>query len=308
MARRRGRALDGWLIIDKPAGITSADVVNQARRLTQARKIGHGGTLDPMATGVLPLALGEATKTVAHAMDARKRYRFTVRWGVATDTDDAEGMALATSDVRPSPSTVESALTGFCGTITQVPPVYSAIKVNGRRAYDLARRDGTPPDLDPRDVEIFAFHLVDQPDADHGVFEVQSGKGTYMRALARDLARSMGTLGHIAALRRLSVGAFGEETAISLEDLARMGHDAASSEFLRPVAAALDDIPALSLTAPEAHRLRNGQSLPALPVLSRDRPDGLGPGVVLRAMEGERLVALVRLEGGEIRPTRVMNL
>jgi tRNA pseudouridine55 synthase len=307
MAKRRGKPIHGWLIIDKPLGLSSAGAVGKVRRLTGAAKVGHGGTLDPLASGVLPIALGEATKTVSYAMDGRKVYRFTIRWGEARATDDAEGEVIETSDVRPSTAEIEAALAGFIGEIDQVPPIYSAVKVEGKRAYALARAD-QPVELDPRRILIKEFRLTAEPDADHAEFEVESGKGAYMRSLARDLARALGTVGHISALRRTAVGPFREADAISLDKLAALGHSAPLFEFLLPVETALDDIPALALTEEEGWCLRHGQSVAALPVVSRASGTRIEPGAVICAMSGGKPVALAQLEGAEIRPLRVLNL
>ena len=216
----RGRPLDGWLIVDKPQGLTSTDVVNRVRRWFDAQKAGHGGTLDPLATGLLPVAFGAATKTVPYIMDGTKLYRFTLRIGEARDTDDADGQVTATSDVRPTDEQLRAALPAFTGDIMQVPPVFSAIKVAGERAYDMAR-EGRAPVLEARPARVDRFELVERPDADTAIFEVQSGKGVYMRALARDLALACGTVGHVAALRRLRVGPFTEAQAIPLDKLQR---------------------------------------------------------------------------------------
>jgi tRNA pseudouridine55 synthase len=295
------------MVIDKPAGMTSAAVVGKARRLTGAAKVGHGGTLDPLATGILPLAFGEATKTVAWAMDGAKEYRFTVRWGEARATDDAEGAVTATSDARPTIEEIASVLPRFIGEIDQVPPAYSAVKVDGRRAYALAR-DNQPADLPPRPVVIHRLELIGAPDADHAEFEAQSGKGAYMRSLARDLAMAVGTVGHIEKLRRTRVGPFAEEDAISLEKLAALGHSAPLADYLLPVETALDGIPALVLTEAEARRLQRGQPLPVLPVASRSPLTDIAQGAVVCAMAEGRLVALARIRGGEIRPLRVLNV
>ena len=307
MGRRRGTPIHGWMIIDKPDGMTSAAVVNRVRKLTNAAKVGHGGTLDPMATGVLPIALGEATKTVAYVMDGRKSYRFRVRWGQATETDDAEGAVTDTSDSRPDRPAIEEVLAQFRGPIEQIPPAYSAVKVEGRRAYDLARQDQDVK-LEPRTVEIHRIELAEIVDADHADFIVESGKGAYMRGLARDIARALGTYGHIAALRRTSVGPFAEADAISLDRLEELGHSAPSSDYVLPVETALDGIPALALTEAEARRLRSGQPLPVLPVASRNPKGSIRQGAIVCAMDGPKLAALARIEGGEIRPVRVMNL
>lgn len=305
--RRKGTPITGWLSIDKSSGMTSAHVVAVVRRLTGAARVGHGGTLDPLATGVLPIALGEATKTVSYAMDGSKLYRFTVRWGEARATDDSEGAVTETSPHRPDRAAIEKALPAFTGEIEQVPPIFSAIKVDGRRAYEIARSGEAPPELASRRVKVEQFQLVDMPDADHAVFEVRSGKGTYMRALARDLARALGTVGHVAQLRRLAVGPLVEKTAISLDQLASLVHSARLAEALMPVATVLDDIPALALTDVEAGRLRHGQPIAALPVASRSPLANIGPGVLVRAMAGDRLVALAEVQGGEIRPVRIIN-
>lgn len=308
MARRkRGIDIHGWMNVDKPAGMTSAHVVNKVKRLTNAKKVGHGGTLDPMATGVLPLALGEATKTVSYAMDGAKAYRFTITFGEATTTDDAEGEVIETNSARPSKDAVIKALDNFVGEIEQIPPKYSAIKIDGERAYDLAR-EGEVFEIKSRIVEIDDLVLADMPDEDHAVIECVCGKGTYMRALARDIAVAVGTVGHVSALRRIAVGPFDETDAISLDKLESLGHIPPDSEVLLPVETALDDIPALALTEPEARRMAQGQPVAALPVANRSPFKDIVPGDVVRAMSGARLVALAVLQGGEIRPFRVLNL
>jgi len=308
MARRRkGRNINGWLVIDKPSGMTSTEVVNRVRRLLDARKVGHGGTLDPLATGLLPLAFGEATKTVAWVMEGDKTYRFTVRWGEARDSDDAEGEVIAESDARPTREDIEAVLPRFVGEIEQVPPIFSAIKIDGQRAYDLAR-EGEEIELKPRLIRIDSFELVEMPDRDHAVFEVKSGKGAYMRSLARDLGEALGCYGHIAQLRRLAVGPFTEEDAISLDSLEQGEHGAAAEEQVLPVETALDDIPALALTEPEAARMRSGQAISLLSRSQAERVRDLEPGDTVCAMSGDKLVAIARFEGGELRPVRVLNL
>jgi len=305
--KRKGERIDGWLVLDKPAGISSAKAVAIARRAFNAAKLGHGGTLDPLASGVLPLAFGEATKTVSLVMDGRKTYRFTVRFGQQTETDDAEGDVVATSDVRPQEAEIAAILPRFTGAIEQVPPAFSALKIEGKRAYALARA-GAELTLKPRQVEIFRLKLVGRPGPDTADFEVDCGKGTYIRSLARDIAQALGSVGHVAALRRTRVGKFREEQAISLVKLEALGHIPARFEHLLPVETVLDDIPALAVTEEEAARLRMGQPLPMLRTGLRDRvppmPDSTAP---LRAMSGDRLVALVRSQDGEIRPVRVIN-
>jgi len=297
-AKRRGRPINGWIVLDKPSGLTSARAVEQVKRLTGAAKAGHAGTLDPLATGVLPIALGEATKVVARIVDARKRYRFTLRWGEERDTDDADGRPVEASERRPSRAEVAAALQGFIGEIWQRPPTYSAIKVAGERAYELARA-GRPVELPARPVEISSFErLDDAADPDRAEFAVACGKGAYVRSLARDLGRVLGCFAHVESLRRTLVGPFGEETAISLDKLAELLHKVALDDALHPVEAALADIPALVVTGSEAARLRSGQAV---------RVPSTKQGTVCAMAEG-RPVALARIEGGEVRPVRVFNL
>ncbi|RMD60483.1 MAG: tRNA pseudouridine(55) synthase TruB [Alphaproteobacteria bacterium] len=306
-AKSKGQRINGWVVIDKPAGLTSTQVVGRVRRAFRPRKIGHGGTLDPLATGLLPIAMGEATKTVPYVMDGAKTYRFTLRWGEATATDDAEGEVVARSDRRPSPEEVRAVLARFVGEIDQVPPAYSAIKVEGRRAYDMARANETFR-LAPRRVVIHRLELIETPDADYATLEVECGKGAYMRALARDLGQALGTCAHVVALRRTAVGPFRESHAISLESLEALGHSAAGSGALLPVEAALDDIPALALTEIEANRLRSGQAVSMLARANRDRIRDVANGAIVFATAGGKPVALARYEAGDIRPVRVLNL
>ncbi|PWC31618.1 tRNA pseudouridine(55) synthase TruB [Azospirillum sp. TSO22-1] len=312
MARKRkGQPIHGWLVLDKPEGLTSTQALSKVRRLLNAEKAGHGGTLDPLATGILPIALGEATKTVSYAMDGAKTYRFTVRWGERTATDDREGAIIDRSDARPDEAAIRAALPAFLGEIDQVPPQYCAIKVDGERAYDIAR-DGDVVDLAARRVRIDRFELVEMPDADHAVFEIDCGKGTYVRSLARDLAEALGTVGHVAVLRRLRVGRFTLDTAISLDELAAMDHGAAVERLLLPIETALDDIPALALTEAEAHRLRHGQAVALLTRQDLERLTAIrgavgGDGIVIALFAGKP-VALARVEGAEVRPVRVINL
>ena len=305
--RRRGRKIDGWLVVDKPAGITSAAVVSRVRRATGAAKAGHGGTLDPLATGILPLALGEATKTAGYVMDGRKIYRFTVRWGEQRNTDDAEGQVTATSALRPERADIEAVAGRFRGEIEQVPPTFSAIKVAGERAYALARAD-RPVELPARTVHVERIDLIECPDADHATFEVDAGKGVYMRALARDLGLALGCFGHVVALRRLSVGPFGEAQAISLEKLEAVGHSAELQTYLLPVGSALAGIPALNLTEAEANSLQRGRPIAMLPVASRSPFSHVSKDVVVCAMARGKPVALAQVKGGEIHPLRILNV
>jgi tRNA pseudouridine55 synthase len=301
MARRKtGEKIDGWVVLDKPVGLGSTEAVSRVRRLFGAQKAGHGGTLDPLASGVLPIALGEATKTVPFVMDGRKEYRFTLRFGEARSTEDCEGEVTARSEARPTDAAIDAALARFHGEIEQTPPAFSALKVGGRRAYDLARA-GETVELMPRQVLVERLDFVGRPDIDHADFVVRCGKGTYIRSLGRDLALALGTVGHLSALRRTAAGPFTEAAAISLSKLEALGHIPALFGALAPVATALDDIPALAMTEAQVDRLRQGQPV----FLTRDAPP---PGVLVRAELGDRLVALVRSDGAALRPVRVFNL
>jgi tRNA pseudouridine55 synthase len=304
--KRTGKPINGWIAIDKPYEMSSTAVVTRVRKILGAAKVGHGGTLDPLATGILPIAMGEATKTVAYVMDGAKTYRWRVTWGEARSTDDAEGEVVATSDARPTVEQILAALPAFTGDIEQVPPIYSAVKVEGRRAYDLARKD-QQVELKSRIVHISRFHLVEAT-PDWAEFEVGTGKGAYIRSLARDLALAVGTVGYVSMLRRTSCGPFNEGNAISLEKLEEFGHSAASANFILPVETALDDIPALALTEEEARRLQSGQSLSVLRLAARETLSSLTAGITMRAMAEGRLVALARIEDGDVRPVRVLNL
>ena len=296
--RRKGSPVHGWVIVDKETGPTSTQVTSRIRRLFDAQKAGYAGTLDPEASGILPVALGEATKTVSHVMEGEKIYRFTARFGEARDTGDGSGKIVATSEVRPGDDEIEAALPTFVGAISQVPPVYSAVKIEGRRAYSRARRgDDTPPPA--RLVRVNRFTLEDRPDADHAVFEVACGKGTYIRSLARDLAEALGTCAHAVDLRRTAVGPFSERDATTLEELA------ARSEItsgLLPVGSALKEIPTVNLSESEAEDMRYGRPVPARAREIRR------PGTALFAVSGDRPVALARLVEDEIRPVRVLNV
>ncbi|HEU0217850.1 MAG TPA: tRNA pseudouridine(55) synthase TruB [Stellaceae bacterium] len=298
------RGPSGWLVLDKPSGITSNRVVERVRR-TAGAKAGHAGTLDPLATGVLPIAVGEATKTIAYAMAATKRYRFRICWGVARDSDDADGEITGESAARPERTAIETMLPNFTGTILQRPPAYSAIKIGGRRAYALARA-GLAPAPAARPAEILSLCLTDIPDRDHADCEAVVGKGVYIRSLARDLAVALGTLGHVAVLRRLSVGCFTEAQAISLECVENKQHILAARGPLLPIEAGLDGIPALALAAAEAARLRCGQRL-ALRELGGALPACVVAGAVVGAWHDDALVAMARVEAGWLRPLRVMN-
>jgi tRNA pseudouridine55 synthase len=303
--RRDKRDVHGWVVLDKPIGMTSTHAVAVVKRLFSAKRAGHAGTLDPLASGGLPIAIGEATKTVPFVMDGRKRYRFTVTWGEERDTDDTEGRVVKTSDIRPT-SEAKALLPQFTGLIEQIPPQYSAIKVQGERAYDLAR-DGETIDLKPRPVEIHELSLVEQLDNRNSIFEAECGKGTYVRALARDIGRILGCFGHISALRRTLVGPFDENDMIPLAELEALCDRAASGEgsladALLPVETALDDIPALAVTRADAARLHRGQA-----VLLRGRDAPNCSGTVYVTVAG-RLLALAEIGNGELIPKRVFNL
>tara|TARA_R110001592_G_scaffold113029_2_gene311827 strand:+ start:44561 stop:45496 length:936 start_codon:yes stop_codon:yes gene_type:complete len=308
--RRKGDPIHGWLVLDKPVGPSSNTCVGRIKRLTNAAKVGHGGTLDPLASGILPIALGEATKTQQWAMDGHKTYEFTIRWGDSTATQDAEGEVTASSDVRPSKAAILEALPTFIGEISQIPPAYSAVKIDGERAYKKARRDETV-EIASRIVQIDDIRLMDVPDPDHAAFEMDCGKGTYVRALARDLALHLGCEGHIRRLRRTAVGPFSEEMAVPLQAFEENeGGNVATllAEHLLPVETVLDDIPALALTEQEAHRLKHGQAIPVLPVAQRSPQGLISQGDVVQVTAAGTLLGLARIAGGEIRPLRLMNL
>jgi tRNA pseudouridine55 synthase len=309
MARRRkGDAVSGWICLDKPYDLTSTHAVSRVRRLFNAQKAGHAGTLDPLATGVLPIALGEATKTVPFLMDADKAYRFTIAWGRTTATHDREGETIAQSAVRPTAAEVEAVLPRFVGEISQVPPAYSAIKIDGERAYDLARA-GEVVELAARTVTIHSAHVAEAPDVDHVTLEIECGKGTYVRAIARDLAEILGACGHVSALRRTRVGGFTEQSAVTLELLEDLGHKARQSELLLPVETALDDIPELAVTDEDAFRLKQGRPIVLVPRQVESLKARLKPGSrTVSATAGGSVVALCEMRAGRLEPSRVFNL
>jgi len=300
------RDVHGWVVLDKPVGMTSTHAVAVIKHLFAAKRAGHAGTLDPLASGCLPVALGEATKTVPFVVDGRKNYVFTVRWGEERDTDDTEGRVVEVSANRPERAAIEAALPGFVGAIEQVPPQFSAVKIDGERAYDLAR-EGEKVEIAARTVTVHRFDLVEMPDADHAVLTVECGKGTYVRALARDLGRTLGALGHVCALRRGRVAPFAEADMISLERLESLCHRATAgdgnlADILLPVETALDDIPALAVSPTDAARLNRGQA-----VLMRGRDAAVVRGTV-QVSTGGQLVAIAEVDRGEIVPKRVFNL
>nr|WP_238309923.1 tRNA pseudouridine(55) synthase TruB [Methylobacterium organophilum] len=296
--RPKRKDVSGWVILDKGVGMTSTHAVAVIKRLFNAKKAGHAGTLDPLASGILPIALGEATKTVPFVMDGRKAYRFTVSWGVETDTDDAEGRPVATSDARPTREQVEAALPNFIGSIEQVPPRYSAIKIQGERAYDLAR-DGETVELVARPVQIDHLSIVEH-DGECTVIAAECGKGTYVRALARDLGRLLGCHGHVSALRRTRVGPFLEANACNIPALEEAGPEGVLPH-LQPVDTALDGVPSVPVSRDMALRLMRGQ-----PVILRGR-DAPVEGKAF-ATCGGILVAVGDVERGELVPHRVFHL
>lgn len=303
MKKHKGQPLNGWIALDKPLGLTSTQAIGKVRRILNAAKIGHGGTLDPLATGILPIALGEATKTIAYIQDHIKTYTFTVTWGEQRSTDDAEGEVIATSPVIPTEQAILAALLHFTGDILQTPPQFSAIKVDGERAYDIAR-SGEDVILKERPVYIENLELLSQ-NGPEATFRCVCGKGTYIRSLGRDLALFLGTVGYISALHRDRVGPMGSENAISLEKLEEIGDSA-----LLPVDLVLDGIPALKLTQQEVVRLKNGQKLSFVsrPDVERLRTLDIHSGDTALAVYDGKPVALVTINGIDIQPVRVLNL
>jgi tRNA pseudouridine55 synthase len=300
------------VILDKPSGMTSTQAVAKVRHIFDAQKAGHAGTLDPLATGILAIALGEATKTVPFVQESAKIYRFTAQWGESRDSDDAEGKITGTSDIRPSREAIEAILPRFTGALSQVPPAYSAIKVAGERAYDLAR-EGEEVHLEPRQVQVHEARLL-TAEKDQAVFEILCGKGTYVRSWVRDIAQALGTLGHVTALRRTRLGPFQEKETVGLETLTPFMHSPAAFAYLKPLSTALDGIPALAVTGNDTIRIRSGN-----PILIRanmfarmeDRfagEGGLQGRVVFLRDQAEAPVALAEIADGELRPFRVFQL
>jgi tRNA pseudouridine55 synthase len=302
--RRERLKVDGWIVLDKPVGVTSTHALSIVKRLYKADKAGHAGTLDPLASGILPLAFGEATKTVPYVMDGEKAYRFTVTWGVETNTDDSEGEMVNSAAERPTKAQIEAILPRFMGVILQTPPQFSALKVQGERAYDLAR-DGEVVKLEPREVEITALRLMEQTE-DTATFEAECGKGTYVRALARDFGRLLGCFGHITALRRTRVGPFNTMEAATLDELRAAGENGAQAPdliaMLQPVERGLSSLPAVAIGNHDAQRLKNGQS-----VILRGRDAPIVLGQAYATLHG-KLIALVEGENGELRPKRAFHL
>ncbi len=299
MGRRKGRDISGWLVVDKPAGITSTAVVNKVRWAFDAKKAGHAGTLDPSATGVLAVALGEATKTVPYVTGALKAYRFTIRLGQATNTDDTEGEVIATSDLRPSDDEIRAALPAFSGDILQVPPQFSAVKIDGERAYKLAR-DGDALELAARPLYVESLDLVERPDADHAVLEMTCGKGGYVRAIARDLGEALGCHAHVTTLRRIWSGPFDVDDGVTLDRVEELAKSPEIDALLLPLEDGLADLPELRCTPEGAARLRNGN--PGM-VLNSEAEYG---DEAWASLDG-RAVAVGTYRAGELHPTRVFN-
>lgn len=313
---KKGDKVDGWVNLDKPLGMTSTQAVGKIRRLLNAQKVGHAGTLDPLASGVLPIALGEATKTIPYIQDSLKTYEFSVTWGEQRSTDDAEGDVIASSDVRPSREAIEAALPGFIGDIEQIPPKFSAIKIDGQRAYDLAR-GGEDVEMKARQVYVESLSILppfippasgEESFLDRASFKLVCGKGTYVRSLARDLALKLGAYGYVNALKRTAVGGFSIENTISLEKLEDMDHIAARNEVLQPVQVVLDDIPVLALKQTEIITLRNGQALNLISRSDFQRLDDLDHDGEALAVFQDKAIALVEIEGPKVSPVRVFNL
>jgi len=313
--RKKGEDVSGWIVLDKGDDMTSTHAVSAVRRVFNAQKAGHSGTLDPLASGILPIALGEATKTVPWLMEAEKTYLFTIKWGASTDTQDREGKEIATSNARPTPDQIRAALPAFVGEIEQVPPQFSAVKVDGERAYDLARA-GDTVELEPRAVTVYEAELAGTEGEDLATLRVRSGKGFYIRALVRDLAAKLGAEGHVWRLRRTAVGPFTEAESVTLDDLQLLGQKGAASERLKPVETALDDIPALAINGEDAFKLRQGRPIVLLPHVMealkpkfRDRTiAGQDASRAAVALFQGKAVALGDVRAGKFSPTRVFHL
>ncbi|TBC96734.1 tRNA pseudouridine(55) synthase TruB [Rhizobium leguminosarum] len=301
----KGRSISGWLILDKPVDFGSTEAVSKIKWLYKAQKAGHAGTLDPLASGMLPIALGDATKTVPYVMDGRKIYEFTVSWGEERATDDLEGEVTESSDKRPSEQQIRDILPGYIGTISQVPPQFSAIKISGERAYDLAR-EGETVEIPSREVDIFRLTLLACPDANSAHFEVECGKGTYVRALARDFGRELGCYGHVSGLRRTFVAPFAEEAMVPLANLVALEaiedmdeRLAALDALLINTCEALSALPHLVINDDQAHRLKMGN-----PILVRGRDAPVAESEAYATARG-RLIAIGEIGQGEFRPKRV---
>lgn len=300
--KKKGRSVSGWVVLDKPVGIGSTQCVSKIKWLYQAAKAGHAGTLDPLASGMLPIALGEATKTVPYVMDSTKTYRFTVTWGIETNTDDVDGEVTETSESRPTREQIEALLAEYTGEIEQVPPAFSAIKINGERAYKLAR-EGAEVEIEARTVEILSLEIVEHRDSNATVFEAECGKGTYVRSLARDMGRDLGCFGHITELRRINVGPFNEEDLVPLEELSELEGDldALDAEIFA-TGVALEDLPEVAISQQQAQRIRSGN-----PVFIRGR-DAITFADEAYATFGNELIALGNVDKGTFNPKRVFKV
>jgi tRNA pseudouridine55 synthase len=305
--RKKGRPVSGWLILDKAYDLGSTEAVSKAKWLFQAQKAGHAGTLDPLATGVLPIAFGEATKTAPYIMDAEKRYRFTAKWGASTSTDDAEGEVIATSAKWPAREEIEELLGQFTGEIEQVPPQFSAVKVGGERAYDIAR-EGERVELAPRQITIHELRIFDTPSPDETVFEAVTGKGAYVRALVRDIAHALGTEGHVSELRRTAVGPFKAEDGVTIDQIEALTLMEDRDACLTPIAMALSHLPQAAIDGPQADKLRRGQPAVISPPAAKGvRGNASGNIPAVLAVLQDDAVAICELDGLKLKPVRVFN-
>ncbi len=302
--------LNGWIIIDKQAGVTSRQIVNKISKIFRLNKIGHGGTLDPMASGVLPIALGEATKLISFVQNKKKKYLFTIKWGEATDTEDIEGTVIEKSDIRPNKEQINNVLNAFIGQINQKPPVFSAIKINGQRSYNLARKNISISHK-PRQIDVHELSLKKIINLDSAEFEVICGKGTYVRSLARDIAEKLNTRGHITNLRRQFVGNFHEKDTIFIDFFEEILHSPTFLKKIKPIEKVLDDIPALFLTETEAIKLRQGQKIKLDSFkfnndFIREYPNYKNFERVY-TLNDDKLIALIEIDEGIVKPKRIIN-
>ena len=305
------KKINGWIILDKQVGISSRTAVTKISRILKTKKVGHGGTLDPLASGVLPIAVGEATKVISFVQDKIKRYSFTIKWGETTETDDAEGAVLEKSEVRPNIDQIKSIIPSFIGKVQQKPPIYSAIKINGQRSYKLARKK-IEVIHEYRGVEIFDLILRKIINLDIAEFEVECGKGTYVRSLAKDLAEKLNTKGHVIGLRRLSVGNFQEKDTIFIDFSKEIIHSPSILDKILPLETVLDDIPALVLNETEARQIKQGQKLELNSLENIDHFFKKNPNYhefeKIYAMENNDPIALIKIYDGIVKPARIINL
>ena len=310
MIKKNSNKISGWIILDKQGGITSRQAVSKISKFFKLNKVGHGGTLDPLATGILPIALGEATKLISFIQNKKKKYSFTIKWGEATDTDDIEGMILKKSKSRPNKKEIQSALQSFIGKILQIPPNFSAIKINGKRSYNLVRKNLSVRHK-PRQVEIFEFNLKKIVNIDCAEFEVICGKGTYIRSLARDLAEKLNTIGHVIKLRRNFVGNFDEKDTIFIDFSKEIIHSPSFLKKIKPIEKVLDDIPALFLTKTEAIKIRQGQkntldSFKFHNNLIKQHPN-YKKFERIYTISDDKIIALIEVDEGIVKPKRIIN-